>query len=378
MAFRKKKTAGITYNRLIQEVSRINAELPADRQLSIGQRRKLVREELYPTYKDLPKSKIRITALRKDLGKAVKKAVKQIKGRGYDYHFLVKEVSNINRLLPEDRKLSIQEVYDLLSQKIYPKYKDVPKHKLRLTKLREELYNEIQKLPRKVVCSVFDVPEALLNEIVWHEIDETIKKLFDCIWIKINASDFGETKIFNTRNYKYSSSGVQEITNNINAWVAGRRQVYPYYDGIIQVRPGKKNDGKEDSYYIEYVLKGTEFVVDIKEIETPKRKKKPGRQKRDIRIKKYIEQKTKQLQAEKSHVKIIRKRLAKGVADFKSYLKVSKRMQGKKFTAKRIKEDYKKQYQSEKSKVDKQLKKKAIDTYQYDSLIKFLKKEYRQ
>lgn len=300
------------------------------------------------------------------------------------YNLLIREVSRINKLLPEDRKLSIKERRQLVSEKIYPKYKKTSKSKIRLIPLRKKLYRTIQRLPRKPTCDVLDVPEGNLDQVLWHAMDENIRKLPKCIWIKINAADFGQTKIFNTRDYEYTASGLQDISNKINEWVrkqtkGKRNQVYPYYDGIIQVRPKMKNDGKPESYYIEYVIKGTDFEVEITEIaDLPKRKKKTKKQQKDINVRKYIEEQTKKLTAEKSKVKALRRSVLKKLKEFEAHIKYLKRRQGRKKDQKAIRKEFNIEYKLEKARVEKNLTKKIITKYQYESLIKILKTGYQQ
>ena len=46
------------------------------------------------------------------------------------YNYLLKEFGKINKLLPEDRKLSLKEAREFISKEIYPKFKETPKYKI--------------------------------------------------------------------------------------------------------------------------------------------------------------------------------------------------------------------------------------------------------
>jgi hypothetical protein len=57
-----KKTT--TYNRILKEFTKINNSLPEDRKLSIKERRKIIKEQVLPKYKDVPAYKVRVKVLK--------------------------------------------------------------------------------------------------------------------------------------------------------------------------------------------------------------------------------------------------------------------------------------------------------------------------
>ena len=57
-----KKTT--TYNRILKEFTKINNSLPEDRKLSIKERRKIIKEQVLPNYKDVPAYKVRVKVLK--------------------------------------------------------------------------------------------------------------------------------------------------------------------------------------------------------------------------------------------------------------------------------------------------------------------------
>jgi hypothetical protein len=57
-----KKTT--TYNRILKEFTKINNSLPEDRKLSIKERRKIIKEQVLPNYKDVPTYKVKVKVLK--------------------------------------------------------------------------------------------------------------------------------------------------------------------------------------------------------------------------------------------------------------------------------------------------------------------------
>jgi hypothetical protein len=75
----KKKTSGIlVYNLLVKEVTRRNASLPENKQLTIKERRTWISEKLYPAYKGISKSRIRLGDLRATIDKKLKRLPRKL------------------------------------------------------------------------------------------------------------------------------------------------------------------------------------------------------------------------------------------------------------------------------------------------------------
>ena len=74
----------------------------------------------------------------------------------------------------------------------------------------------------------------------------------DCIFVKVNAGEYGETKVFNTRNYEYNKSGVRDIIENVRPLAENTSALD--FSGYQKLRSGKKNDGTPENYYIEFIL----------------------------------------------------------------------------------------------------------------------------
>lgn len=192
------------------------------------------------------------------------------------YNLLMKEITKVNKNLPENRRLSVKERREIISKKIYPKYKDQARSRIRLIPLREKITRTVKRLPKREQCDLLSIDPTLYLAITYYEIEQFVgNTLPKCIYVKVDAGEFGSTNIFNTRDFDYYSTGLSEITNKINEYSRTNSlntSNVPEYDGSINIRPGKKNDGTADNYFLEMILnigtkrKSTSIVI-------PKRKK---------------------------------------------------------------------------------------------------------
>ncbi len=385
----KKPTSGLRlYALLLREVSEINSELPARRQLSLKERRDFISQKIYPLYKDKPAYKFRVTEARESIKKKIKRPPKSNRkmpgnkptsGLGL-YALLLHEVSEINRELPARRQLSLKERRDFISQKIYPIYKDKAGYKFRVTEARESIRKKIKRLPKRDNEDPSLIPEEEYDSIDYYSIDFFLSELLKdwSINIKLVAGPFGETEIFNTRDYNYKASGVADITNEINEYVRKRpRRAQSgtiFYTGQLQVMPGRKNDGRRDSYYLEMVLQqGSATAKKLQPIQLPQEKsskKKKQRARKKKKAKEVIQKRVKKIKFSKSKTKTIRQSILKLIDFYKNLLK-------NKYIAPKDKKQYAKvAYKNEKAKLDKYLKSGTITQGKYTELLNKIKKGY--
>lgn len=296
------------------------------------------------------------------------------------YALLLHEVSEINSGLPARKQLTLQQRRDFISQKIYPIYKDVPGYKFRITEVREKITSKIKRLPKRDNEDPTLIPEEQYDEVDYYSIDFFLSELLKdwSVNVKVVAGPFGETKIFNTKNYNYKSSGVSDITNRINEYVRGRSRRSGsgtiFYTGQLQIMPGRKNDLKPDSYFLEMVLQqGSASAKKLEPVKLPdekSHKKKKARAKKKKKGKETIQKRVKKIKFTKSKTKRIRQSVLKEIEDFKKLVK-------KKYIAPKDKKLYgKRAYEIEKAKLDKHLKAGTITTGKYDELLTKIKKGY--
>jgi len=242
------------------------------------------------------------------------------------YNRILKEFTKINNKLPEERKLSIKQRRTIIREQLLPKYKDVPQYKLRVKAIKASITKAYDKIPPKELCDINYLDPSDFGFVEWYSLDETIAELVpDCVYVKVSAGEYGETNIFNTRNYEYGRRGVREIVENIrpDADNSSGRFVFT---GYKKLRPRKRNDGTPENYYLDFVL----FSVDARgnetaygeaeqvEFEVPKTRE---NRKKKTKVNKIIESKIKQLKSKKDSRRREKKTLEKNIKQLQTLAK---------------------------------------------------------
>lgn len=220
------------------------------------------------------------------------------------YNFLVKELGEANDKLPNQQKIGISKRRQIVSEELYPRFK--AKQRILLRDIRKDIRKVIIALPPKEICNPLYLSEAYLAFVEYYEIDNHIRTVLpDCLDVRVNAGQFGKTKIFNTKNYTYYGDGVRKIIENIREELANNTSGMAYFSGIVKVKNNKKNDGTPSNYFVEYVLyinDEAEANDESVDFELPAKE-----QKKVDQINDFLASKFKTLQKEKRK----RKRIAK-------------------------------------------------------------------
>jgi hypothetical protein len=182
------------------------------------------------------------------------------------YNKLLKQFTKINDKLPEDRKLSISERRRIIREELKPKFKDTPISKVRVKDIKEQIYKAVEKIPPKQICDINYLDISQYAFVEWFNLDDTVKELVpDCIYIKISAGEYGDTNIFNTRNYDYRRKGVRSIVEAIREDAKNVPSGKFIFSAYKKLRPRKKNNGMPENYYLDFIL----FIVDKKGNQSP-------------------------------------------------------------------------------------------------------------
>jgi len=254
------------------------------------------------------------------------------------YNRILKEFTKLNSKLPEDRKLSIQERRKIIKEQILPRYKNVPAYKVKIKKLKSFIVKVYDKIPPKEICDLNYIDLSDFGSVEWFALDETITELIpDCVYIKVSAAEYGDTKIFNTRDYEYGKKGVRKIVENIRPDAENESGKF-VFSGIKKLRPRKRNDGTPENYYLDFVLfivdrKGdSEPQGDVEEIEYKLPATKEVKKKK-TKIKNIIEQRIKTLKSKRDSRKRAKQTLDKNIKQFiktSSQVKKAKKPSGDK------------------------------------------------
>lgn len=211
------------------------------------------------------------------------------------YNALLKELTDANEKAPKKQKLSPREKRKIVSEQLYPKYKNAAQ--ILSKSVTRDINGIIRKLAPSEICNPLFLSEAYLAFVEYWEIDNHIRTVLpECLEVRVNAGDFGVTKIFNTSNYSYYTNGVQKIIESIREEM-GNTSGRAYFNGIVKVKPKKADDGNPSNYFVDYVL----YVNDSPEADDEGRKYKlPKKADRKVeKVRDVLVEKFKVLEKEK-------------------------------------------------------------------------------
>ena len=279
------------------------------------------------------------------------------------YNKILKEFTKINNKLPEERKLSLKERRKYIKERIYPQYKGSPISRVGVRAIQVSIEQVLNTIPPKEACDVNYISPSVLD-VAWFELDDFITQVLpDCIYIRIDAGEYGATKIFNTRNYNYTKNGVKKIVDNIREVVNNNSGVDMNFTGVKKLRNRKTNDGTPENYYIDFIL--TINSNPIKEID-PIIFNLPREEKKKVtRIKDVILTRVKELTLKKKRRKNARKTAIKNVTKLKNLNKRQKRSTNAN-TKKNISNEKERLYKSMQKQLDNALNKGLLTIDQYD------------
>jgi hypothetical protein len=243
------------------------------------------------------------------------------------YNIILKEFTKINNKLPEDKKISIKDRRRIVKEQILPQFQNTSASGLRKRPIRAAINSAYSSIPPKEICDLNYIDVASEYAYVeWFALDETISELVpDCVYVKVTAGQFGETRIFNTRNYEYGRAGVRMIVETIRPEAENTSGRY-VFSGYQKLRPRKRNNGNPENYYLDFVL----FEIDTRGNQTPMGSTESTRfevaktrenRKKKTKIKNIIEGKIKSLKQKRDKRKRAKKTLDKNIGSFSKQVK---------------------------------------------------------
>lgn len=294
------------------------------------------------------------------------------------YNRILKEFTKINNKLPEERKLSIKERREIIKKDILPNFEGVPAYKIRVKKLKSVILDRYDKIPPKEICDLNYIDPSEFAYVEWHALDETISELVpDCVYVRVSAGEYGQTRIFNTRNYEYGRAGVRSIVEAIREDAGEEPSGTFIFTGIQKLRPRKKNDGNTENYYLDFVLhymdnKGNEEPYDDVEpvrYELPKSRE---NRKKKTKIRQIIDGKIKDLKSKKDSKRRAKKTLNKNLQDL---TKKTKKVEKSKQPSAKMIVNQQKQFDKTSKLLEKYYKEGKLTKNQYDLAIERLLKQ---
>jgi hypothetical protein len=244
-------------------------------------------------------------------------SVSQLKGIRL-YNFLLKQLTEQNNKSKTKQKLSLAAKRKIVSEQLYPKYKTAAT--VSKADIGKDVRAVVKGLAPKEICNPLYLSEAYLAFIEYYEIDNHIRTVLpDCLDVRVNAGYLGKTKIFNTNNYSYYSSGVRKIIENIRKELEENKSGMAEFSGVIKVKPNRPNNGNGDNYFVDFILS----INNTPEAdETPADFDLPKKEERKVeKVREVLAERFNKLQKEKRK----RKRAAKKEAEKKEMEKPSVR-----------------------------------------------------
>jgi hypothetical protein len=233
------------------------------------------------------------------------------------YNKLLKQFTVINNKLPEDRKVSLVDRRKYIKEKIYPQFKGDSAKRVSKANINKSIEAVLNTIVPKEGCNVNYISPSVTADVSWHELDDFIRDVLpSCIFIRIDAGTYGQTKIFNTLNYNYSKNGVKAIVDNIREFVNNESSVDVSFTGNKKLRKGKTNDGTPENYYIDFIIVvNSEPIDDVEPVvfNLPK-----GEKKNVTSVKNAILARVKDLSNKKKRKKRARKTAVKNIQKIKS------------------------------------------------------------
>lgn len=221
------------------------------------------------------------------------------------YNKLLSQLRKQNAKDGKKQQLGIEARRRIVSKELYPKYKSGKG--LSAKAIETSVAAIVKALPPREICNPLYLSPAYLEAVEYYDIDNRLRNLLpDCVEVKVNAGTFGKTKIFNTANYSYYGNGVQKIVERIREELEGNLSGFAYFSGIVKVKPGKSNDGKAESYFVDFILyinETTELDDEPAMFDLPKREVKKKEKIRD-----YMAERFSKLEKEKQKEKRKRKK----------------------------------------------------------------------
>ena len=280
------------------------------------------------------------------------------------YNKILKEFTKINNTLPEDRKLSISERRRYIRENIYPQYKGTAPSRVGIKAINGSIIQVLDTIIPKEGCDVNYISPSIVANVNWFELDDFIRDVLPkCIFIKIDAGEFGSTKIFNTLNYNYTKNGIKGIVDNIREFVNNDSKLDVSFTGEKKLRKGKTNDGTTENYYLDFVLViNSEPIRPIDPIvyKLPKEEKK-----KEKSVRNAILTRVKDLTLKRKRKKNARKSAIKNIYKLSEINKRQKRSKNTNFKNK-LAEEKDRQYKSMQKQLDNAFKKGLLTQEQYD------------
>jgi len=166
----------------------------------------------------------------------------------------------------QEKPLKGKDLTAFIKEKIYPEYKGLSSREVKVADIRESVD---RALTGSGVINVGDfvnplsIPVTLLSGVFWFDLDNFIDVDLTAetggknLRFEVNAGEYGSTGIIELSEYTYEGSGLNDIIESVRDYIQGEmpeNESEPYWEGEVRVRPNMQDDGRPDSYFIQFTL----------------------------------------------------------------------------------------------------------------------------
>lgn len=219
-------------------------------------------------------------------------------------------------------EISNEELTEFIKEKVYPDFKGLNPREVKVKDIREFVGQQIEgkeesNFYNPLLLSIIELSglgEANLLGIDWWSANDYIQEELTAATTPFNLRfefnggiGFGSTGIVELLGFDYVASGLQGIIESIRSEVDDKSG--PVWNARVLVRKGFKDDGKADSYFLQFYLTIDEVEIPVTEtieevtfeIQVPQLTLAERRKKRAefVKKKKDIQKQRKQLEREK-------------------------------------------------------------------------------
>lgn len=146
------------------------------------------------------------------------------------------------------------------SANLYYQYKGRSYKQVAPEEILKDILFIITPKEKRKCGNVFTVALADFLFVEWFDVDNKIQELPMDVLMRVNAGDFGITRIDHAGNFSYETD-LQGIYERIRLY-ADNGSDGIYFEGRIKIVPHRSDDGKPCSYYLDFVLHTKEGLVD--------------------------------------------------------------------------------------------------------------------
>ena len=166
----------------------------------------------------------------------------------------------------QEKPLKGKDLTAFIKEKIYPEYKGLSSREVKIADIRDSVNRALTGSNVINIGDFFNplsIPITLLSGVFWFDLDNFIDVDLTAeiggknLRFEVNAGEYGSTGIIELSEYTYEGSGLNDIIESVRDYIQGEmpeNESEPYWEGEVRVRPNMQDDGRPDSYFIQFTI----------------------------------------------------------------------------------------------------------------------------